>query len=420
MPLALTARYVFPVAGPPIERGVVTIEGERIVAVGRTAPQGAQVVQLDDEFNADGGVAILPGLVNAHTHLEFSYLKRPLGEPGMPLPDWIRAVIEHRREREANEGHDNPLLQSAIDAGAADCLATGTTTMADIFHSRRPHPRYKKLSADCLRFHEFLGLMQPDIDEQLKIAKYHLRAGEALHLSDHIGLSPHAPYSTHRELVRSLCDMAKEHRLPVAMHLAESREELELLRRHEGPFRAMLEELGIWNADAIPRETGPFDYLHLLAEADPALVIHGNYLAEDEVDFIGEHAANMAVVYCPRTHAYFQHEPYPLHKMLAAGGNVALGTDSRASNPDLSLLAEMQHAAEHHGDVAPDKILRMGTINGARALGLDGDRGTLQEGKRADLAVVALPSGNPHHPYKFLFEPRCKAVATYVAGERVV
>ena len=136
-----------------------------------------------------------------------------------------------------------------------------------------------------------------------------------------------------------------EHEMPLAMHLAESREEIEFLRDGRGPFRELLESRGGWDPTARPRGARPLDELRVLSRAHRALVVHGNYLDDEEIDFLGRQRRQMAVVYCPRTHAWFGHARYPLEKLLAAGAIVALGTDSRASSPDLSLLAEMRHVA---------------------------------------------------------------------------
>ena len=179
------------------------------------------------------------------------------------------------------------------------------------------------------------------------------------------------------------------------MHLAESREELELLASGTGPFRRLLEDLGVWSPEVFPGGWRSLDYLQRLADAPAALVIHGNYLDREEVDFLADHRANMSLVYCPRTHAYFRHERYPLAEMLERGVNVALGTDSRASNPDLNMRAEMHFAAHAHPEIPPAKILEMATLCGARALGTDAEVGTLEPGKLANVALVKLPRARP-------------------------
>ena len=153
--------------------------------------------------------------------------------------------------------------------------------------------------------------------------------------------------------------VSSQHHFPLALHLAESREELQLLHDGTGPLVQLLQDFDQWDAAAIPRSSVPLDYLRVLAEADRALVIHGNYLSDTEIGFLASHGQHMSVVYCPRTHAYFGHDPYPLSKMLAAGVNVAIGTDSRASSPDLSPLNEVRFAAARHAHVSPLSLLWM-------------------------------------------------------------
>ena len=126
----------------------------------------------------------------------------------------------------------------------------------------------------------------------------------------------------------------------------------------------------------------------------------------------------MAVVYCPRTHAWFDHAPYPLEKMLAAGAVVALGTDSRASSPDLSLLAEMRHVARTFPALSRTKMLELGTLAGARALGREAEIGTLEAGKWANLAAIRLPEDRAADSYELLLDGGGEAVGNWVRGER--
>ena len=170
-------------------------------------------------------------------------------------------------------------------------------------------------------------------------------------------------------LLYELVLLARNRLMPMAMHIAESREELELLQDGEGPFQDLLEERSMWDADAIPLGSRPMNYLKLLADAPRALVIHGNYLADDELAFIGANRERMSLVYCPRTHAYFDHDAYPLAKAMAAGARVALGTDSRASNPDLDLLSEMRFVARNHSDVSPHDVAANGYAFRGRSAG---------------------------------------------------
>jgi cytosine/adenosine deaminase-related metal-dependent hydrolase len=229
------------------------------------------------------------------------------------------------------------------------------------------------------------------------------------------GLSPHAPYSVHPDLYRELIQLAVDHSAPVAVHLAETQAELELLASGAGPLVELLRNFGAWRSDAIPRGSRTLDYLQPLADVSRGLVVHGNYLSDADIDFLAEHK-NLTVVYCPRTHAYFGHAAHPWRRLLARGVNVAIGTDSRASNPDLSLWHELRFLVEQFPDADRREILELGTQRGARALGLDAEVGTLTPGKSADLAVVALPAKEAADPAALLFDARSRVTAALAAG----
>jgi cytosine/adenosine deaminase-related metal-dependent hydrolase len=234
------------------------------------------------------------------------------------------------------------------------------------------------------------------------------------------GISPHAPYTVHTRLLEALVELSQRYRVPVAMHLAETREELELLNLGSGPFRDLLEAVGAWDDGEDARLSCILDYLAALSRAERALVIHGNYLDDDEVAFLADHRDRMSVVYCARTHAYFEHEPYPLNKLIACGVSLALGTDGRSSNPDLSLLNEMRFAAENHPDVSPAKILELATLGGARALGLANRVGTLEPGRRADLVAAAANGEAITDIQEFLVREVRRICGTWIRGERVL
>lgn len=407
-PISVRARWVFPVLGPPLESGTVEITAGKISAVHNRA--GPCSIDL-------GNAAIIPGLVNAHTHLELSDIATPL-QPPVPFTAWLLSVIGHRRTRRLGvyiPGTAPPASRAelaAIRRGRNECLAGGTTTIGDIagslssaLESAAPGPR-------VVAFLEGRGLGRERLRSEIAAAETHL-AGAAGALR---GVSPHAPYSVHPELFRGLVDLAVARHAPLAIHLAETREELDLLANGTGPFVPFLEALGVWQPDAIPRGSRPLDYLRELARVEHALAIHSNYLEEGEQKFLSE-CPNISVVYCPRTHAYFGHEPHPWRKLMARGGNVALGTDSRASNPDLSLWKEVLFLRARTPDLDPSVLLGLGTLNGATALGLDAETGSLTVGKSADLAVVALVAGDVTDPYALLYNLENRVAAVMCTGE---
>jgi aminodeoxyfutalosine deaminase len=222
----------------------------------------------------------------------------------------------------------------------------------------------------------------------------------------------------HPHLLDKLVELAASRNVPLAMHLAESPDELRLLASGEGEFRYLLEERSMWDDEAIPRGSRPMDYLRTLAKARQSLTIHGNYLATDEIRFIAERRDRMSVVYCPRTHEYFDHPPYPLVEMLAGGVRVTLGTDSRASNPDLNVLEEVRTVTKKFPGVAPESVLRMATLSGAEGLGMSAMIGSLTPGKRADM--IALPCGPLlKEPYDVLVTGSSQPCQMWLGGQEL-
>jgi cytosine/adenosine deaminase-related metal-dependent hydrolase len=418
-PFALKARYLLTMDGrPPTEGGVVTIADQRIVAVGENA-SGKPAFDLGD-------VALLPGFVNAHTHLEFSDLDRPLGKPGMSLPQWIRAVLAYRMQKMAAVDFQTRLASGLIQSPIARGLsqAGDTTTIGDISTQRSEFHAYSQASADVVIFSELLGLPRERLPGLTAQALAHMtqndgRGNSTDEAMSHMtaGLSPHAPYSVHPEVVRMAAELSHSRgNVPLAMHIAESREELELLAAGTGPFRELLKERGVWQADAISLGSRPLDYLQMLGRACRALVIHGNYLQRDELEYLAQQRERMTLVYCPRTHAYFQHEIYPLEAALKLGVAVAIGTDSLASNPDLSMLAELRFLAQKFPRISPEAILHLGTAGGARSLGFEQQVGTLEPGKLANLVAISLPA-KQGEPYEQILQGQGQRIATWHRGQ---
>ena len=386
---AVRARWVFPVDAPPLKDGVVRVAGGRVISV-KPFAAGEKVTDLGD-------VALLPGLVNAHTHLEFSLLEQPLGKKGMSFADWIGEVVAFRRRRAAEGEAVASYSRRAAEAGLRESAEGGVAMLGEIATVLWPaHCFDARADIRSTIFLELLGLAPDRVETLLAAAEQHLRGGKESALRR--GLSPHAPYTVHPELLRQACALSAEQQVPLVMHLAESMEELELLRSHSGPLVERLKELGAWHPGSLPRGARPLDYLETLAAAHRVLVIHGNFLVREELEFLAARREKMSVVYCPRTHAYFQHGEYPLAEMLACDVRVAIGTDSRATNPDLSVLSELRHMAHHHPAVAPEEILKMGTLYGAEALDLADDFGSLTPGKQANFVVVPLleSEGDPY------------------------
>lgn len=386
-PLAFKARYVFPMRGPPIPGGIVTVRSGRIVEVGRTS-SASRLLDLGD-------VALVPGWVNAHVHLELSDLARPLGHAGMPFVAWLEEVLRFRGKRGSSAG------ARAVQQGLAECRRLGTAAVGDIVQPGWTPDLARQAGVHVTAFLELIAPTEARAAALGQQPLAHLRSQESRHWRP--GLAPHAPYTAVASLRRQAIAWAMQYRVPLAFHLAESQEEMELLRCGQGPLRQFLQSRGAYSSE-LRGGTRPLDFLRELAQAPRTLVIHGNYLDDEEMAFLAAKRATMAVVYCPRTHAWFQHEPYPLVRMLSAGVRVALGTDSRASSPDLNMLAEVRHVVLHHPGVSPRTALELATVEAARALGVQDEFGTLAPGKRAALAAIPLSQREAADPCELLWD----------------
>lgn len=394
-----TARFVFTGDGEPIGNGTIEIVGSRIAAVHN---------RFDPRAEKLGNAAIIPGLVNAHTHLEFSDLAEPIS-PARPFADWIRGLVSHRRAR-------TTAAAAIIPIGLKEAAHSGTTSIGEIATDDDVEAWTIPNGPRVTVFRELLGFGPEQVEPQLQIARRFLDDSvDCPTRQRRAALSPHAPYSVHPELLRRCVALVREYDVPIAMHLAETREELQLLDTGDGALRDMLESFDVWRDGALIPGTKPIEYLRTLAEAPRALIVHGNYLDDVECKFLAG-ASNLSLVYCPRTHHYFGHEPHPWRKVKNAGGNVALGTDSRASNPDLSLWRELQFVREQCDDLTDAELLRLGTINGAIALGIDEETGSLKTGNAADLAVVQFDAADSNTG---LLSAGNFVIRTMIAGEWV-
>ncbi|REJ85607.1 MAG: hypothetical protein DWQ29_11205 [Planctomycetota bacterium] len=396
---SIAGRWVIPVEGSPIEHGIIEIENGRIVALHQNPTKDA--VSFDD-------AVIIPGLINAHTHLEFISLEQPLAADSFAA--WIRAVVAHRRTRSISNA-------AAAKIGLRDSAASGTVTVGEIATKGWSGELFADTDLRAVIFRELLALHPDRIPGQLSIASEHLEpAQESGESGPVFGLSPHAPYSVHPELFREVCGLAAARSAPIAFHLAETREELQLLDSSTGPLVDLFREMGFWIDGQIEAGTRPLDYLQEMARAPQGIVIHGNYLSDSEIEFLAEHS-NLTVVYCPRTHHFFRHAPHPWLKLHERGVRVALGTDSRASNPDLSLWNEIVFLHERFPDVAPALLLQMATRNGAGGLGIAEETGSIVPGKAADLTVIQPAHRDDRDAFAGLLSSGSRVVAAMRGGK---
>lgn len=366
------------------------MRAQTILEVGRGRPDGP-AIDLGD-------VAVFPGWVNAHTHLEFSDIQTPIGRPGVPLEQWITMVIA------ARAGSDASTRDAAIASGLAESTRSGVRLIGEITTPPCVYPEQDS-APEIVSFAEVLGQSPSRYRERIDAAAQHNRTTAGG------GYSPHAPYSTSLAAIDRCVQMASTSNRPLAMHVAESPAERELITLGSGPMADVLKQLGVWQDGIFPWSSDPMrDLIERLAAAPRGLLIHGNDLRDDEVSALSGHA-NLSVVYCPRTHAFFQHDRHPVDRMLARGVRVALGTDSRASNPDLNLWNEVRFLLDHRQDLDPAAVLRMATADGADALGRP-DLGRIESGSTPGLVAVPTSAGNLDQIYRDLSDHQAAPIVS--------
>jgi len=406
--MILKARWILPITSPPIENGAIVIEGDRITAI--EAAQNFASAEMED---LDGAI-IMPGLVNSHTHLELSHLQGLINKP-RDLPEWLLRILAHQQDLSKVELEK--LTPRAIEKGVDECLNVGVSTLGDI--SRFCHLTRLLLKRGPLRIVSYgevlgIGTRRHLVADRLRIAANREHNSEFLTAA----LSPHAPYSVETAGAKSIIEQARLYDMQTCIHLAETVEEIQFLQTGQGRFREMLEMIGIWDdkIDILPKT--PVRWAHALNLLGPeCLIAHGNYLDEDEIDLLC--ASGASVAYCPRTHAYFGHQPHPLMKLIGGGVNVCVGTDSLGSAPSLSVLEELIMIHELYPELSADIILALGTINGARALGLAQSVGSLQKGKKADLAIFWSETNRLDQPEEALLSGQAELQRFYINGSRV-
>jgi cytosine/adenosine deaminase-related metal-dependent hydrolase len=381
--MILRARVVVPVSQPPIENGAVVISHDRIRAVGLWPDLWPRQTGEMVDF---GEVMLVPGLVNAHCHLDYTDMAGLLPPP-KTFTDWIHLMIAAKAQWEYPD-----YARSWLN-GARMLLQTGTTTVADI--EAVPDLLPEVWNATPLRVFSFLEMtgIRARREPRAVLREAVERIESLAHPRCRASLSPHAPYSTLPELLRLSAREARKNRWRITTHVAESAQEYEMFVHKRG---AMYDWLKRNERDMSDCGLGsPVEHLarNRMLGAN-LLAVHANYLGRRDAVLLAER--KVSVVHCPRSHFYFKHRPFPLGKLLKAGVNVCLGTDSLATvyktpreKPELNLFGEMRALARAHPKLQPQKILQMATVNGAKALGLTGRIGELSKNAFADL--IAIP-----------------------------
>ena len=403
------ARWVLPVSRPPIAQGTVVEHEGRIAYVGdrSTAPEGTDVDL--------GDVALLPGLVNAHTHLELTVMRGFLED--LEFRSWIFRLTRARREALTPEA-----LVDSARAGIAEGLLAGITTYADTNDSGAPFRAMLEMGVRGISYQEVFGPDPAQCTESLAGLRAKvdvLRRDETSLVRP--GVSPHAPYSVCDGLFEATAAFSREESLPIAVHIAESEDESSLVQQALGGWADSHRSRGL---TVVPRATSPIRLLEKTRVLDAGpLLIHCIRVSSDDVSEIARH--DCAVAHCPASNAKLGHGIAPLTDFLRSGIRVGLGSDSVASNNRMDLLDEarlailMQRARSARFDaISATSALELATLGGARALGLDSEIGSLDVGKSADLAAfpIVTPRSSPvFDPASALVFAASGAPATFVA-----
>ena len=355
--MIIRARTVVTMDGPPIENGAVAISGNQIVDVGKfpevsARHPGKKIVDLGEQ-------ALLPGLINAHCHLDYTCLRGKI-PPQKSFADWIRAINAEKAKLSRED------YLASINEGFAEAKRFGTTTIANL----TAFPELISQIQAPVRtwwFAELIDVRSPERANEIVDL-----AIESLKPAPNWGLAPHALFTASRDLYWRCEEVARREKILLTTHLAESREEMEMFRHGSGPLYEFMKEHRTadgaiagqarrrWNSEIL---LGPLGAMRAL----PAqwIVAHLNELAESDFKLLEELTDKFHMVHSPRSHDYFGHSRFPFEKLRALGFNICLGTDSLASNESLSLFAEMRAFQRSKPGISPDKVLEMATVNAA-------------------------------------------------------
>ena len=406
--VVVAADWVLPIESEPIPNGFVVIDQGTIQFVGNQLPTEFRSAK---QFGLTG-FAILPGLVNSHCHLEFSDLNEPL-PAGDAFPDWIHRLLVYRKSKNETPDQSTFSRRAAIRSGIRESYEAGVRWVVDMTTqpwdplwiesavneisatlSPTVAPNNPIVIQPCI---ELLDISQNRLDPSLAFALKQSNAPESKRIG-RMGYAPHASYTASLKITQLCAELSRTERRLVTIHLAESIDEMEWLEERKGTFLDLLSPI-ISNEffDALGQNS---EHVDLLTQAWRATIAHGNYLSQSDLSNLANHAKNMAIVHCPRTHRHFGHRHetcsrYPLAERMELGARHFLGTDSRASNPDLNLWSEAKLVRTEHPSVTSLEILKMITTDPAEFLGIADRYGAIRVGKPATLTAIKLQGNFP-------------------------
>ena len=388
--MIVRARTVVTMDGPPIENGAVAVSGNRIVDVGRfddiKTRNAGNTLDLGEQV-------LLPGLINAHCHLDYTCLRGKI-PPQKSFTEWICAINAEKATLAPKD------YIASINEGFAEAKRFGTTTIANLTVFPELIPQIQPPVRTCW-FAELIDIRAPERANELVDSAIE-SLGRARSQGAPLGLAPHALFTASKDLFRRCEEIAQREHILLTTHLAESREEMEMFRAASGPLYEFIKSIGR-PMDDCGSKTPLELFLDLIGSGGSPnrpraievnrpyvswIVAHLNELTESDFELLERSNSKFHVVHCPRSHNYFGHSPFAFDRLRSFGFNICLGTDSLASNESLSLFAEMRAFQKEFPSVSAEEIFQMVTVNPARALRYENALGQIRPGFGADLIAV--------------------------------
>ncbi len=373
--MIIRSRIVVPMEGEPIDNGAVAISRDKITAVGRfdeiKLHQSGETLDLGDQI-------LMPGLINAHCHLDYTMLRGKI-PPLRSFADWIRSINTEKAKLTAEDYIDS------INAGFAEAQRFGTTTIANL----TAFPDLIQTIEEPLRtwwFGELIDVRNPEQADRIADA-----AVESLKSVTRWGLAPHAPFTASARLYARCEEISRQKNVLLTTHLAESREEMQMFRDANGAAFSFLKEIGR-PMDDCGAETPLSLFIRTRTIGPRWIIAHLNEIDAGDFELLST-APKFHVAHCPRSHGFFAHAPFALERLRALGFNICLGTDSLASNSNLSLFAEMRELLRKEPGVSPEQAVEIATVNGADAFGQRNLLGRIRPGAYADLIALPISPG---------------------------
>ncbi len=400
----LRSKYLLKEPNNTINNGAVVIDDYGMI---KFSGQAKDIDGLKSTLTIDlGNSAIVPGFINTHTHLELTHLHKCINYNGN-FTNWISQLVNMKKNWSEKE------YRLSIADGIKKNLEAGTTTVVDITRNGLSFDELIKSKIRKTLFFEVIDFNPDTASNTIENFKCQITDIDTNDLLS-LGIFPHAPYTVSEELYKCCVKISKELGINIATHISESKDEVELLTKGTGYFVTLLKNFDMlrnWKHPGLR----PIDYLKNIGFLKKGcILIHCNFLSDNDIDLIEKSESN--VVFCPRSHKYFQYEDHPFLKLKDRRINIALGTDSLASNDSLSILDEMKFLRNHYKGVKPQEIFHMGTIAGSIALGMNDRIGRLEPGYYADIAVVEFEK-KYNNIYEGIFSNSSECTLTIASGK---